>query len=181
VDGGERAPQQAQHFRGPWFALDLDQRLEFPQMMRVAKAVREAGQFEIGLEVVVHDHPADQALGHIAALGADAILGQRQRRGGVQPLRAAADPEPGFIKMPNRSFGEGRTVWVRRPNPQQLRALSFQGSVPWIDHRNAGGDERGDIPRRDREAMGGGDGGNLPVCDGDGMTGAARPRDQYSE
>jgi hypothetical protein len=91
VDGGERVSQRAKHILGPWLALD--QRLEFPQMMPVAKAVGDAGQFKKGLTVVVHDHAIDQALGHIAALGADAILRERQSRGGVQPLRAAADSE----------------------------------------------------------------------------------------
>jgi hypothetical protein len=69
--------QQAKHFLGPSLALDLDQRLEFPQMMRVTKAVGDAGQFKIGLEVVVNDHPANKGGEHIAWLCADPILRQR--------------------------------------------------------------------------------------------------------
>ena len=53
------ATQQALHLARPIFSLDLDQRLQFAQMMGVAQRVQHTFQSEVGLPVVVHDNTDD--------------------------------------------------------------------------------------------------------------------------
>ena len=76
--------------------------------MRVAQRVLDLRQREVGPEVIIHDHPAAQGVGHRAARLAHAIV--RQRRGGdaVQPSRPAADAEPRLVQMPHRRRGQPR-------------------------------------------------------------------------
>ena len=62
------AAQQALHLARPVFLLDLDQRLEFAQVMGVAQGVQHALHRVVGLPVVMHDD-ADDVRQQAAALG----------------------------------------------------------------------------------------------------------------
>src|SRR5271167_458796 len=53
------AAQQALHLASPVLFLDLDQRLQFPQMVRVAQCVPHAGHRVVGLPVRVSSAGAD--------------------------------------------------------------------------------------------------------------------------
>ena len=116
------AAQKALHLARPGSFLDLDQRLQFPQMVRVTQRVQHASQGVVGLPVVVHDdarHMRQQA----AALGRDAVEREPDGRGDVQPLRLAADMETGFITcLTGAAATRSRTAsakpwkrWVRIP------------------------------------------------------------------
>ena len=63
--------EEAEHCDGPAFLLDFDQGLQFPEMMSIAQGMRDAGQAEIGLPVVM-DEDADQSADDVAAAGATA-------------------------------------------------------------------------------------------------------------
>ena len=53
------AAQQALHLACPVLFLDLDQRLQFPQMVRIAQRVQHAGHRVVRLPVVMHDNAGD--------------------------------------------------------------------------------------------------------------------------
>src|SRR3954466_10272449 len=89
---------QALHPARPVLLFDLDQRLEFAQMMRVAQRVPHAGHRVVRLPVVMHDD-AGSVGQQAAALRRDAVEGEPDRRGAVQPLRLAANPEAGFVHV----------------------------------------------------------------------------------
>src|SRR5271170_1149804 len=100
------AAQQALHLACPVLFLDLDQRLQFPQMVRIAQRMQQyAGHLVIGLPVVMHDNAGDLRQ-QAAALGGGAVEGEPDRRGDMQPLRLTANPEPGLIhSLPLRRRG----------------------------------------------------------------------------
>ena len=68
--------QQALHLARPIFLLDVEQRLQFAQVVCVAQCMQHTGQLVVRLPVVVDDNAADT--GHqAAALWRDAIEGQQ--------------------------------------------------------------------------------------------------------
>ena len=73
--------------------IELDQRLEFAQVMGVAKRMARAFEGATGFEAVMDDHAAGKRVRHVAPLGRDAIEGKALGCGRVQPLRFAGDPE----------------------------------------------------------------------------------------
>lgn len=77
--------QQAPHLARPVFFLDLDQRLQFTQMMHVARRVQRAVQRVVGLPVVVHDNASDIRQ-KAAPLRRDAVERQQDSRCDMQPL-----------------------------------------------------------------------------------------------
>ena len=100
--GGVAGPaQQALHRARPALLFDLDQGLEFAQVVGVAQRVQNALHRVIRLPVIVNDDPAD-AREQTAAPGRDPIGGQQGRRGDVQPLGLAADPETGLVQVLDR-------------------------------------------------------------------------------
>ena len=102
----ECAEHQAEYFLCPRLFLGSDHHLEFTQMMRVAKPVRNAVQLGIGLEVIVNNCAANPGRWHFAVLCADAILRQRQSRVRMESLHAPTELQAGFIQMPNRRLGD---------------------------------------------------------------------------
>src|ERR1035437_1156989 len=70
------AAQQPLHLACPVFLLDVDQGLEFAQVMGIAESMEHSRHRIVGLPVVVHDR-ADDIRQQAAAPGADAIEGQR--------------------------------------------------------------------------------------------------------
>ena len=59
VGGVAGAAQQALHPACPVLLLDLDQCLEFPQMVGVAQRMQYAFQRVVGLPMVMHDNAGD--------------------------------------------------------------------------------------------------------------------------
>ena len=92
------AAQQPLHLARPVFLLDLDQRLQFAQMMGVAQGMQHAWHRVVGLPVIVHDD-ADDIRQQAAALGADAIEGEQGGARHMQPLRLAADAKAGLVHV----------------------------------------------------------------------------------
>ena len=82
--------QQPLHPARPVLLLDLDQRLQFAQMVRVAQRMQHAFQRVVGMPMVVHDDAAEVGQ-QAAAPGRDAIESEQHGRGDVQPLRLAAN------------------------------------------------------------------------------------------
>ena len=66
--------QEIAHGRGPGLLVDLDQRLQFAQMMGVASRMADLGEPGVRLEAVVNRDAADEAVGHLAAFGRHAII-----------------------------------------------------------------------------------------------------------
>ena len=93
--------QQALHLARPVFFLDLNQRLEFTQVMRIAQRVQHALQGIIRPPVVMDDN-ADDVVRQAAPLGGDAVERQQHGRCDVQPLRPAADPKAGLVEVLHR-------------------------------------------------------------------------------
>jgi hypothetical protein len=92
------AAQQALPLPRPVFFLDLDQRLQFAQMVCIAQRVQHASHRVVRFPVVMHD-----SAGHVrqqtAALSGDAVECEPDGRGDMQPLRLAVDPEAGRKSM----------------------------------------------------------------------------------
>src|SRR4051812_50118414 len=59
IGGMAGAAQQALHSARPILLLDLDQRLEFPQVVRVAQRMQHACQRVVRLPMVMHDDTGD--------------------------------------------------------------------------------------------------------------------------
>ena len=97
-------PQQVLHTVRPLLLLDLDQRLQFAQMVGIAQCVHHTVQGVAGLPVAVHDH-AREVCQQAAALRGDPMEGQPDVRGDVQLLRLAANPEPGLVPVPDGRCG----------------------------------------------------------------------------
>ena len=97
ADGCVGLDEKVAHLPGPLLFVDVDQGLEFAQVMGVAQRVPDAGQRAIGFEVIVDDHPATKALGQRASLGRHPIRGQGDRRGGMQPMAFAGDAKARFV------------------------------------------------------------------------------------
>ena len=94
--------QEIAHGRGPRLPVDLDQRLQFAQMMGVAQRMADVGEPGVRLEAVVNRDAADEPLRHLAAFGRHAIVGQGPGGDGVQPLSLSGDAKAGFIEAANR-------------------------------------------------------------------------------
>ena len=107
IGGVAAAAQQPLHLARPVLLLDLDQRLEFAQVMGIAQRVLDALQGVIGFPVVVH-RDAGEVFRHVAAFGRDAVERQPHGRGNMQPLGLAADPEPGFVEVLHRRRRDAR-------------------------------------------------------------------------
>jgi hypothetical protein len=86
------------HLARPVFLLDFDQRLQFPQMVRVAESVQHTFQGVVRLPVVMHDNARDMPQ-QIAAPERDTVEGEQDSRGDVPPLRLAANPEAGLVHV----------------------------------------------------------------------------------
>jgi hypothetical protein len=104
VDRMAGTAQQALHLARPVFLLDLDQCLEFPQMMGIAQRMQHAFQRVVGMPVVMHHH-AGEVCQQAAAFRRDPIEGQQHGRGDVQPLCFAANAKPGLVEVLDRCRG----------------------------------------------------------------------------
>ena len=100
------------HLPGPLLLVDVDQGLEFAQVMGLAQRVPDAaGHRVIGLEVIVDDDAAAKALGQIAAFGRHPVRGQGRGRGGMQPLAP-----PPLARVRKRGANRLRPREKRRQN-----------------------------------------------------------------
>ena len=90
--------QQDLHLARPVLVIELDQRLQFPQMMSVAQGMQHVLHHVVRLPVVMH-HDANDAGHEAAAVGADPIKGEKSSRGDVQPLGLAAETKAGFVQV----------------------------------------------------------------------------------
>jgi hypothetical protein len=93
--------QQPLHPPRPVFLLDLDQRLQFAQVVGVAQRVQHALQRVVRMPVVVHDN-ARNVRQQAAAFCRDPVEGEQHGRGDVQPLRLTADAEASLIHVLDR-------------------------------------------------------------------------------
>jgi hypothetical protein len=95
------ATQQRLHLARPIFLLDVDQRFQLAQMMRIAQSVQHIGHRVIRLPMIMHDDAADlhDVAQQGAAFGADAVEGEQRRAGDMQPHRLAADAKAGFVHV----------------------------------------------------------------------------------
>ena len=101
VRGVTRAAQQSLNLARPLLFLDLDESLQFAQMMGIAQGVQHASHRVVGLPVIVNDDAGDIRQ-ETAALGADAIEGQQGGGRHMQPLRLAADAKPRLVHVFHR-------------------------------------------------------------------------------
>ena len=100
--GGMAGPtEQALHPQRPGFLLDLDQGLEFSQMMRIAQGMQHTFQGVVGLPVVVDDN-ANDPFQQTAPLRGNAVDAQPGGHRHMEPLRLATDAKAGFIQMLDR-------------------------------------------------------------------------------
>ena len=76
VRGVTRAAQQPLHLASPRLFLDLDESLQFAQMMGIAQGVEHALHRVVGLPVIVNDDAGDIRQ-ETATLGTNAIEGQQ--------------------------------------------------------------------------------------------------------
>ncbi len=53
------AAQKALHPASPVLVLDLDRRLQFAQVVRIAQRMQHTGHRVVGLPVIMHDYAAD--------------------------------------------------------------------------------------------------------------------------
>ena len=90
--------------------IELDQRLEFAQMVGVAERVARAFEGAIGFEAVVDDRAADQVFRHVAPLARDAIEREGFGRRRMQPLRLARDAEAGFVEAAHARRGASAPI-----------------------------------------------------------------------
>ena len=95
------ALKEAVHALCPVFLLDVDQGLEFAQVMGVAGAVAHALEGEVG-GVIVMDEDAFEVLFDIAASRADAQDGQEWGAQHVEPAGTGGDPQAGFVEVLDR-------------------------------------------------------------------------------
>src|ERR1700738_3971423 len=98
IDGVTGPTQQDLHLARPVLVIELDQRLQFPQMMSVAQGMQHVLHHVVRLPVVMH-HDANDAGHEAAAVGADPIKGEKSSRGDVQPLGLAAEAKAGFVQV----------------------------------------------------------------------------------
>ena len=96
------ALKEAVHALCPVFLLDVDQGLEFAQVMGVAGAVAHALEGEVG-GVIVMDEDAFEVLFDIAASRADAQDGQEWGAQHVEPAGTGGDPQAGFVEVLDRN------------------------------------------------------------------------------
>ena len=111
--------------------VDLDQRLQFAQMMGVAQRMTDVGEPGVRLEAVMNRDSAREPLRHLAAFGRHAIVGQGFRGDGVQPLSLAGDAEAGFIEAAHRRCARAPISRHRRERP----ALPRTQSATLCEHR----------------------------------------------
>ena len=143
IGGVAGAAQQYLHPARPILLFDLDQRLQFPQMMRVAQCVQHARHRVVGLPVVMH-HDADHAGQHAAALGADPIESQQSSRGDVQPLGLAADAKAGLVQMLDLArMPPGRTASAKPCSRSAQRRLIWAMVAGDQAHAEQVGHQRG--------------------------------------
>ena len=88
----------------PVLFLDLDQGLEFTQVMGVAGPVAHALQSEVGRVVVMDDDAAERLI-DMAAPGSDAQDGQPRCAQHVEPLGPAGDANAGLVEVLDRGCG----------------------------------------------------------------------------
>ena len=97
--------EQSTHLPCPHLAVLFPQELEFPQQMLVAQGVLALLIGKIGFPVIMHDplaasaHDAQSVHRLDAALGMDAITGQRSRRGHMQPVESPVHAQPALIQV----------------------------------------------------------------------------------
>ena len=110
------ALKEAVHALCPVFLLDVDQGLEFAQVMGVAGAVAHALEGELG-GVIVMDEDAFEVLFDIAASRADAQDGQEWGAQHVEPAGTGGDPQAGFVEVLDRDGTAVRitsATWARK-------------------------------------------------------------------
>ncbi len=139
--------QRVAHRRGPGLAVELDQRLEFAQMMGVAQGVLDLPERAIGHEAVMHDDAALQIQGDRAALFLGAVEGERLAGGRAPPVELARDPDAGS------STADLRPANAPDPRIHPLRSsadLRTQ-AVKLVGHRRGAPTGRPAPAPRDRE------------------------------
>jgi hypothetical protein len=115
VFGMAGAAEQNLHLPRPVLVFDLDQRLQFAQVMSVAQCVHHVLYGVAGLPVVMN-HNAAHPVQHVAPAGPDAV--ERQRRCGrdMQPYESPSPtPHPSCTEWPGLS-----------PLPVQIRARTIR-------------------------------------------------------
>ena len=90
--------QQDLHPARPVLLVDVDECLQFAQMMRVAQRMTYAPHGVVGLPVVMHRN-TDHVVPDGPALGTDPVDGQPGGGGDVQPSGSAADAKAGLVQM----------------------------------------------------------------------------------
>ena len=114
--------QQALHLARPVLFFDLNQRLKFAQVVRVAQCVQNAFQRVVRFPMIVDDDAQD-VFHKAAPFRGDPVKRQPDRRCDMQPLRFAADPEAGFVHVFDRCR--------RHPVPHRRgEALETRGTTP---------------------------------------------------
>ena len=89
-------PQKARHRPRPRLLLNVDERLEFPQMMRVTQRVGHADHGQIWPPEIMDDDPT-HAGQHRASLGRRAVARQQPGGGDMQPLQHARNAIARFV------------------------------------------------------------------------------------
>jgi hypothetical protein len=94
-----RRAQKLVHRAGPRLLLDLDERLEFAQVVGIAQGVLSTAQGVVWSEMIVHDDAVSHGSGHVAARLADAVVGIDDGRGTMQPACFAADAKACLVQV----------------------------------------------------------------------------------
>ena len=96
--------EEVAHGERPRLLVDVDERLEFAQMMGVAEGVIDVCEGGVGAEMIMHHHCAREPFRNVAARLADPVERMVLARGRVQPMQAACDPKAGFVEMADLGF-----------------------------------------------------------------------------
>ena len=103
-----RLDEPVAHGERPRLLVEVDERLQFPQMMGVAEGVADRLESGVGAEMVVHDNAALQLCGNVAAPFADPVERVGLARGRMQPLRLAGDAKAGLVEAADPGLSDAR-------------------------------------------------------------------------
>ena len=113
------ALKEPMHPLCPVFLLDVDQGLEFAQVMSVAGPVAYALEREVG-GVIVMDDDALEVLLDMAASGADAQDSQQWGAQHVEPAGPGGDAQAGFVEVLDRAAVRmSSATWSRKPSKRR--------------------------------------------------------------
>ena len=121
--------QMTLHAPRPVLLVELHQRLQLPQVMRVAKRMLHTRHRPIALPVVVHRYPGHPRrhcptplaypIGRQQEPAPDPIRGCAHH---MKPTRATADPKPGLVQMLHTRLAGRQLLYVRGRVPQTPRS-----------------------------------------------------------